>query len=513
MVEETQSDFTSKILSLDAADDYVGLVEYFNENVPSPDILTFTVYRLVTAHRFRTAYLLAGPLVKAGVQNPVVYFIQAIGGFLNGNSGDEDNGKRALQLLIDAAAPGVAATIYKDIVHPAISSIIIGDASLVSDHGRALRILEIIKAALPAFRQIFDWDSPGETIDIVELAARGRSKSKLISFRSPPNGAPRVARRVIMAGRERVFPQSPTSRLYEAGPRAVASMNDYGWRATFLPLNMANYVHDFANIVTACESEKADLLILDDLCITIPQALALRTTMIQRLRQTLPRLKVVSLHHDPWDIASEILIKSAEPVDAVWAQFPSMPVWQHPGLSNKIMYVPFPHAGQSGIPTTPMTDRMTFIGGVFGYNWHRIFWLAGVDKGLPIDFFRSTHEADGLSVVDSYAAYMTRVESVGCSINFSMRPDLSQVMTGRNFETILAGALLVQEQTPDMDYYFVSGEHYLNFESVPDLRSIARFIADKTEQAEEVRRQGNAFARERYSDGKLTGYMDAQLFY
>ncbi len=32
-------------------------------------------------------------------------------------------------------------------------------------------------------------------------------------------------------------------------------------------------------------------------------------------------------------------------------------------------------------------------------------------------------------------------------------------------------------------------------------------------EAEEIRRRGNAFARERYSDEKLIGYLDKALFY
>jgi spore maturation protein CgeB len=94
-----------------------------------------------------------------------------------------------------------------------------------------------------------------------------------------------------------------------------------------------------------------------------------------------------------------------------------------------------------------------------------------------------------------------------------MRPNLSRILTGRFFETVLAGALLIQEETPEMDHYLVAGEHFLAFRTVSELRAIVRFIAEHPEQAEAIRRQGNAFARARYNDEALIASLDAHLFH
>ena len=131
----------------------------------------------------------------------------------------------------------------------------------------------------------------------------------------------------------------------------------------------------------------------------------------------------------------------------------------------------------------------------------------------PIELQMSTHTEDGIPILESYTDYMRRIEKSACALNFSMRSDLSRTITGRSFEAPLAGALLIQEDAPEMDYYFVAGEHYLRFSSVAELRAIARYIAEKPEEAEEIRRAGNAFARAQYNDGKLVGYLDKQLFY
>jgi spore maturation protein CgeB len=94
-----------------------------------------------------------------------------------------------------------------------------------------------------------------------------------------------------------------------------------------------------------------------------------------------------------------------------------------------------------------------------------------------------------------------------------MRPDQSRIVTGRTFEAILAGALLAQEANPDMDYYFVSGEHYLSFSTFPELRAIARFIAEHPDDAEHIRRTGNAYGKATYNDDKLIGHLDRRLFF
>ena len=63
-----------------------------------------------------------------------------------------------------------------------------------------------------------------------------------------------------------------------------------------------------------------------------------------------------------------------------------------------------------------------------------------------------------------------------------------------------------------MDCYFIEGEHYLPFTTFADLRSVAKFIQDNPEEAEDIRRKGNAFFRERYIDDKLMAYLDQRLF-
>ena len=206
--------------------------------------------------------------------------------------------------------------------------------------------------------------------------------------------------------------------------------------------------------------------------------------------------------------------RTAPDVDVLWATAPAMPHWRDTVFAGKLLQAPLAHAGNLRPPSLAAPARISFVGGLMGYNWHRVFWrAAAIAEGLPIDWQLSAHLTDGLPPLDSYALYIDRLAASGCSLNLAMRPDLSRVITDRSFEALLAGALLVQEAASDLDYFLVDGEHYLAFDSFADLRAIAELVKTQPETLQAIRRAGHEFAVSRYADEKLIGYLDALLFH
>ena len=378
----------------------------------------------------------------------------------------------------------------------------------------ALAVLDIAAAGQPWFRTIFDTETELPPLDRETLIRQGRQQARLLTFPTLPAGEPRCARRAVVAVRELFFPQNPRSRLFDGGLRIDAAMRSYGWQSIASPLQFSDPMADFRSVVECCVRERAELLILDDYYILLEQTHALRAEMLAWLRASLPEIRIVALHFDPWEVAPSILASTASSVDFVWAPWPSMQVWSDPVFAGKLIYMPVTHAGVSATPVTPLSGEMSFNGSISGFNWHRLFWMATAKRqGLPIRWKLSNHLSDGLSVIDSYQAYMRLIEATGCALNFSMRRDHSRIITGRTYEAILAGALLVQEANPDMDYYFVSGEHYLSFSTFPELRAITGFIAEHRDEAEHIRRTGNTYGKTNYSDDKLIGHLDRRLFF
>ena len=505
-------EFIDAIIQIDNSKDYNNLFKFIVENIQYVNNIVYATYRLLNEKRTQAAYIIATILSKLNVHHPVLQFSLAVGGITFGNIEDETNGIALLGPMTAALTDEQQALFYAQIVSDPIFRLT-ESALIAGDDDRLMRILEILRAGSPRLRQIFDLSRQEAPLDLEVLRKRGRERAKLIEFVSPPTGRPRLARRVILAARDRVFPQNPNSRPHEIGPRLTWAMNAYGWNTTFVPMKWINFVEECQAVIETCREEQADLLVFDDQVIESQGYLAVRASMIAHLRYIMPNLKIVVLYLDAWSIDSSFLVAAGTAPDAIWTMTPSRPVWDHPSLAGRVMQVPFPLLGDFVPPPPPASFRMTFTGAIQAYNWHRVFWrAAALRANLPVEWSVSQHLADGLSALDSHAAYMRRLGASGCSLNLSMRPNMDYIVTGRVFETILSGALLVQELCPDMDYYFISGEHYLEFTTFADLRAIGDFLTANPGAAEEIRCAGNAFARAHYSDDKVIGYLDNHLF-
>jgi hypothetical protein len=382
------------------------------------------------------------------------------------------------------------------------------------NHALMLQTLEIIKAGEPYLRQIFDFDTETPVLEWDELRRRGRERSRLLEFRGAPAGAPRTKRRVIVAMRHFFFAGDPNSRPSDIAPRICAAMNAYGWQATHHQMDGASIHDDLHAAHALCRQENADMLVLDGDLIEASGHRILCTALAHDLRRLLPSLKIVVTYLDPWLLPKDGLISAGAMSDAIWQCWPSMETWSDPVFEGKLFQSLIPHAGNHAAPSVPLDGRISFVGGLMSYNWHRLLWhSAAIRYGLPIDWKLSSHKSDGLSALESYAVYMQAMAETGCSLSFSMRANHARILTGRIYETILMGGLLVQETTSDLDYYLVSGEHYLEFSSFSELSAIARLVAEHKEEAEAVRSGAHRFVMERYNDDKLISNLDNFLYY
>jgi len=489
------------------------IVGYIQSHPPSVYEVVPIIQHLLQEGRFRVSYIIAMMLENAMIHSPAASISLCAGGMLYNNPVEEAAGLAALRAQIDILTPQQHDSIYTSTLASVLPRLLETALQGTQRDEITLRVLEMLKAGSPRFRTIFDFTAAAPRLDMDGIRRVGRERSRLLAYPCPPPGAARPARRAVVAVRGLIFPDRSWSRPLDIGPRLTASLNAYGWQAAFLATRWGDPNSDYRAIIDACQRQNAEVLILDDHVVANQAFLPARAAMIVNLRQAMPSLKIVSLHLDTWLIDPEVMKQTCAMVDAIWALSPSFSLWEDPTLANKVFHLQVPHAGEYGPPERPLAPRLLFAGGVKGYNWHRAFWLATSTRlGLPIEWRLSSHSADGLSALDSYAVYMRELGEATCCFNLSMRPNQVCIITGRSFEAILSGSLLVQEASPDMDFFFTPGEHYLSFSTLPELRSIIDFITERREEAEEIRRRGYAFAREHYSDDKLVGYLDRHLF-
>ena len=505
---------------LQGVDENIGSQEVFqlvsNGQYDASDIL-HAIKNLTGSPRLRIAFMLAMMMANANYKHEIIYFALSIGGMLFNSPEEEKRGLKALWSAVDQLSDEQQKAFFDNSIFPA-SIYVLEKGLRNSDHDLVLRFLEITKAADPPLRPIFDWDAPVPQISIEKMRQQGRERANLFNHPIPPTGLPRQQRRVLVTGRETFFQRGANSRLLDIGPRIASAMVIYGWQAE---LHIIGQKKDECRLIAErCRLQKLDVLVLDDE--VLGEMRQAYIDMILQVRRDNPSIKIVGYRLDAWEInlyqnRKQTLITLSSYLDLVWDfDMPSLPIWKEPAFANKMLCMPCPFAWDQGTSDKPLTPHMLFSGSVKAFNWHRAFWMSAIERmKLPVTTKVSTHRPDGLPPLESYSLYMQGLMEATCCLNLVMRPDHhhSRIATGRSFETLLSGSLLVQEMSREMDYFFIPGEHYLEFSSVAELAAIVRFIDENREEAEAIRQRGHTFAREYYSDKRLIGFLDKALFF
>ena len=512
--------FLETVFFLDATNDLSGLIHFVSSGSVNQAKVARTAALLLTKMRVRSAFVLAKLLNQNGYHDPILSITLSLGGILFNMPEEEAHGLALLHAQADRLSPDQQTILYRKVIIPVLLFGLLGRHIQGLSHyssNQILQILEIVKSASPLFRKLFDWQAPVPTLPPETIHHPEKQRARLLSYRLPPPNATKKPRRVVVA----MTKTHDLGRANDIGPRITTASNLYGWQTTWYGMKNTSIAEECHATLEICHQYDAEILFLelDRMIYTLrmaqPSEATAYATMIQQLRQEKPTLKIVGCLCDAWSFDADELINNTRSIDLIWdSTGPSLPLWNHPAFTNKVLHATFPAAGNYFAPRKPMATHLLFSGGIRGYNWHRLFWLAAAERlALPIVQKLSSHRADGLSALESYTVYMQSLAEATCCLSLTMRTDQSCITTGRSFEVLFGGALLVEEFSPNMSYFFIAGEHYLAFSTLAELVAIIRFIHQHPEKAEAIRRSGHAFARKVYSDEKLIGYLDALLFF
>ena len=481
------------------------------------------IISLTPSKHIRVAYMLAMMLTNRGYDHFIISMALSVGGHIHNNPTEKERGLQGLRTHSENLTTEQQRYFFDSCIYP-VSIFLLERTLGINDNDQLLNILETSKAADPALRKLFDWDAPEPKLLIEEIRQQGRERAKLLPYSLPPSDAPQQQRRVLVTGRKTFFQRGSNSRLFDIGPRMVAAITHYGWHAELYdidePRDENHAIVTYHTIVELCRHKRYDVLILDDEILVGLHDHYME--MLNQLRQITPSLKIVGYRLDTWEVnfyeARKLILEAtASHLDLLWDfTTPSLPLWKKPELANKVLCMPPPFAWNHGSVDKPLIPHLLFAGSIKGFNWHRAFWIAAMEHlKLPFTKKISTHLPDDLPPLVSYHYYMKELAEATCSLSLAMRPDYKHtcIVTGRSYEILLSGSLLVQEAAPDMDHFLIAGEHYLEFSSVAELSAIMRFITENRQEAEEIRRRGHAFVKERYSDKNIIGYLDKALFF
>ncbi|MBF0584377.1 MAG: glycosyltransferase family 1 protein [Magnetococcales bacterium] len=519
-MSETVPTLLEELLRLDATENPAELLQWVCSKPLDLNGLLAGIHHLLAKFRLRSAFVLGMLLAKNGYQHTTISLALSLGGLFYGKPEEEARGLAQLPDQLDRLSRKEQGRLYDEIVNPVVQQMLKPGVGRSFADDELLRLIEICKAAIPPLRPLFDWNAPVPALSLETLRQQGRARARLFNHPLP---TARLRRRAVVFMKD-----------FYIARRIFAAMQAHEWQvALHATPGWGITPQDCHTVLELCRQQDAELLVLYfDQVVSPTQAQAFHELLTQ-LRQEKPTLKRVVVACDAWYFRKGLV--EGEPdlqfgalfqqlighVDAVWtSDSPSLTTWETPLFAGKVLHAHLPHAGHMALPDRPLIPQMLYVGYQLDwYLWPRMYWLLAAQRlGLPVvqkeHLFvpQTALVPKGDEALMVYGQHLQRLREATCCLHFTRKENLHCIVTHRSFEAPLNGALLVQEYAPDMHRFFIPGEHYLEFNSIAEFVAVSRFITQRREEAEEIRRSGNAFARAQYSDDKLLGYLEKFLW-
>lgn len=130
----------------------------------------------------------------------------------------------------------------------------------------------------------------------------------------------------------------------------------------------------------------------------------------------------------------------------------------------KLMSIPYPVNTRNFFPDEKDTD-VSFFG--TGYEWRKPFLNAAVEICQQHGWTHNIRGHGRFNDCPDMAEYGRILRRSRVVFNLSMRHNGLPITTGRVWQAINSGCLLLEEKNPETPFYFTPGEHYIEF-TTPD---------------------------------------------
>ncbi len=167
--------------------------------------------------------------------------------------------------------------------------------------------------------------------------------------------------------------------------------------------------------------------------------------------------------------------------------------------NHKVVVVPVPALHGHFLQRSDRDLGLTFAGSV---NWQSRYMLLAILMTEDIAFTALFGTARARETPDaaSYARFLGRSRAV---LNVSRHTREHHLVTGRVWEAIAAGSLLVEQNNSSTPQFFTPYRHYLPWTDPADIVHIAHFIQHRPDLAEQVAAEGHRWALRHYGVERL----------
>lgn len=189
----------------------------------------------------------------------------------------------------------------------------------------------------------------------------------------------------------------------------------------------------------------------------------------------------------------------SEIADIVYHFAPETPIEKEGKFPEKLYWDGYPVNERNFFSDSEKNLDISFVGTYVSAL--RAFWLTVAlkitnDLKLKHRLLPHKREAGVALTMEAYATVMRQSRTV---LNFSTRIGPIKMMTGRTWQAISSGVVLLDESNQFTSAYFVPFVHFIPFSTSYELAYAIRFFAGNYEYARRIGEASNAFCRQYYS--------------
>lgn len=274
-----------------------------------------------------------------------------------------------------------------------------------------------------------------------------------------------------------------------------------------------------ARLMEAIDTFRPDILWFDDLFETGLSASSESqrdqlSTVLATARQRYGT-RVIKAFPDAWMVPVERFHRGiGDCVDLVYHFHPAVLPRATEAERARTFCFPLPY--QVAAPTVPAggIPRAAFMGTIYSFNYSRIVWWAEtMARGLPIDFMPWLPSDWGAGKVPkSDTDYTNALQGYRVSINLTRRSSGTKILIGRTLETLIAGGVLVEEDSFDAAYFLQPGVHYTPFKTLDDLADVVGTLLDDEAARTRLRTDGQAWVRRYFAGDQFWAGLLSRLY-
>ena len=185
--------------------------------------------------------------------------------------------------------------------------------------------------------------------------------------------------------------------------------------------------------------------------------------------------------------------------DVIFHIAPETPLEKEGRFSEKLCWSAYPVNERSFFPDIEKKFDISFVGTYISDL--RPFWLTvalqiAKDEDLKHQLLPHKREAGVALTMEEYATVLRQSKMV---LNFSTRVGALKAMTGRAWQAMTAGVVLLEEENLFTSAYFVPFVHFVPFSTRDELAYAIKFFSRNPESARRIGAAASFFCRKHYS--------------